>query len=56
MAALAAARGLGPAGLLPAARRSLYAVLAMAVGAFVLLEYVFIKPDFTTRRSSVTRR
>ncbi|MEH3052808.1 MAG: cytochrome c biogenesis protein CcsA [Patulibacter minatonensis] len=44
--ALVAARGGGPAGLLPAARRSLYAVLAMAFGAFVLLEIAFVKPDF----------
>ena len=46
-AALVAARGEGPHGLLPAARRSLYAVLAMAAGAFVLLEIAFIRPDFS---------
>ncbi|MBO9532172.1 MAG: cytochrome c biogenesis protein CcsA [Solirubrobacteraceae bacterium] len=46
-AALAAARGIGPSGLLPASRRALYAVFAMAVGAFVILEIAFIKPDFS---------
>lgn len=45
-AALTAARGAGPVGLLPAARRALFAVLALSVGAFVLLEVAFIKPDF----------
>jgi cytochrome c-type biogenesis protein CcmF len=45
-AALAAARNVGPAALMLAARRSLYAVLALSVGAFVLLEIAFIKPDF----------
>lgn len=47
LAALVAARGGGPHGLLPAARRSLYAVLALSVGAFVLLEIAFIRPDFS---------
>jgi cytochrome c-type biogenesis protein CcmF len=47
VAALAAARGAGPHGLLPAARRALYAVLAMSVGAFVLLEIAFARPDFS---------
>ncbi len=47
VAALAAARGAGPHGLLPAARRALYAVLAMSAGAFVLLEIAFAGPDFS---------
>ncbi len=47
VAALAAARGAGPHGLLPAARRALYAVLALSVGAFVLLEIAFARPDFS---------
>ncbi len=46
VAALTAARGVGPVGLLPAARRALFAVLALATGAFVLLEVAFIQPDF----------
>ncbi|MFT4034259.1 MAG: cytochrome c-type biogenesis CcmF C-terminal domain-containing protein [Patulibacter sp.] len=45
-AALAAARGTGPHGLLRSARRALYAVLAMAAGAFTILEVAFIAPDF----------
>ena len=45
-AALMAARNLGPAGLVIAARRSLDALLALSVGAFVLMEIAFIRPDF----------
>ncbi|MDQ8046925.1 MAG: cytochrome c-type biogenesis CcmF C-terminal domain-containing protein [Solirubrobacteraceae bacterium] len=44
--ALASARGLGPSTLIVTARRSLYAVMALAVTAFVLLEIAFIRPDF----------
>jgi cytochrome c-type biogenesis protein CcmF len=47
IAALAAARGNGPHGLLPAARRALYTVLALSLGAFVLLEIAFARPDFS---------
>ncbi len=46
-AALAAARGAGPATLMVAARRALYALLALSVGAFVLMEVAFIRPDFS---------
>ncbi|MBJ7470550.1 MAG: heme lyase CcmF/NrfE family subunit [Solirubrobacteraceae bacterium] len=45
-AGLAAARGVGPAGLLPAARRAVFAVLGLSLGAFVLLEIAFIQNDF----------
>ncbi len=49
IAAVSAGRGIGPAGLLPAARRALYAVFALALGAFVLLEIAFLGPDFHYR-------
>jgi cytochrome c-type biogenesis protein CcmF len=45
-AALMAGRGAGPPTLLLAARRSLYALLGLALGAFVLLEIAFITPNF----------
>lgn len=45
-ASLASLRSGTPRGLLPAARRALYAVLGLSLGAFVLLEIAFAKPDF----------
>ena len=46
-ASLVAARGAGPRTLLFTARRALFALLALSLGAFVLLEIAFIRPDFS---------
>lgn len=46
LAAVTSTRDGAAPGLLPAARRALYAVLALSLGAFVLLEIAFITPDF----------
>jgi cytochrome c-type biogenesis protein CcmF len=47
LAAITSTRSGTPHGLLPAARRALYTVCALAIGAFVLLEIAFAKPDFS---------
>lgn len=58
VAALAAARGRSTDRMLPVARRALYALSLLAIGAFVILEIAFIRHDFhypvVTGHSSLT--